>query len=164
MKKIISVLVALCFLISGCASIVSKSSYPVTINSNPDQATITITDERGTQIYKGKTPTTITLKAGESYFHGKDYTVAFEKEGYEKQIATIQRQLDGWYIGNILLGGLIGMLIVDPITGAMWKLESPLTVNLAEKTSSLENNEVKLQIVLIDDIPQHLRSKMVRVK
>ena len=164
MNKIISVLVVVCFLVSGCASIVSKSSYPVTITSNPDQARITITDERGTQMYKGKTPTTLTLKAGESYFHGKDYTVTFEKEGYEKQVASIHRELDGWYIGNILLGGLIGMLIVDPLTGAMWKLDSPLTVTLAEKTASLESTDAQLQIVMIDDVPQHLIPNMVRVK
>ncbi len=164
MNKMISILSIICFLLSGCASIVSKSSYPVTITSNPDQARITITDEKGMAIYKGRTPSTLTLKAGEAYFHGKDYIVTFEKEGYEKQTAFIQRNLDGWYIGNILFGGLIGMLIVDPLTGAMWKLDSPLTVNLVEKTASLENDAVRLQIVLIDDVPQHLRSKMVRVK
>ena len=27
--------------------------------------------------------------------------------------------MNGWYIGNILFGGLIGFLIVDPLTGAM---------------------------------------------
>jgi len=164
MNKIVSLFVVVCFLVSGCASIVSKSSYPVTIISNPDQASITITDERGTQIYKGRTPSTLTLKAGEPYFHGKDYAVTFEKNGYEKQVASIHRGLDGWYIGNILFGGLIGFLIVDPLTGAMWKLDSPLTVTLVEKTASLESNGAQLQIVTIDDVPQHLIPNMVRVK
>jgi len=37
----------------------------------------------------------------------------------------------GWYIaGNILVGGLIGWFIVDPITGAMWNLE-PENVEMA---------------------------------
>jgi hypothetical protein len=31
--------------------------------------------------------------------------------------------LSGWYFGNILIGGLIGLLIVDPLTGAMYDLE-----------------------------------------
>lgn len=164
MNKLISLILVSCFLVSGCASIVSKSSYPVTITSNPDQATIVITDEKGTQMYKGKTPTTLVLKSGEPYFHGKDYTVTFEKEGYEKQVASIHRELDGWYIGNIIFGGLIGILIVDPLTGAMWKLDSPLTVALAEKTASLESTNAQLQVVMIDDVPKHLIPNMVRVK
>jgi hypothetical protein len=39
--------------------------------------------------------------------------------------------MDGWYIGNILFGGVIGFLIVDPATGAMWKLGDPVYGNLA---------------------------------
>lgn len=30
--------------------------------------------------------------------------------------------MNGWYIGNLLFGGIIGLLIVDPATGAMWTL------------------------------------------
>jgi len=163
MNKMKSVLFVFCFLVSGCASILSDSSYPVTINSYPDQANITITDEKGMELYKGKTPSTITLKAGDSYFHGKDYRITFKKDGYEAQTAFIHRTLDGWYVGNILFGGLIGILIVDPLTGAMWKLDSPLIVNLVEKTASSDNYNATLQIVMIDDISKDLRSKIVRV-
>ena len=38
-------------------------------------------------------------------------------------LVQIQGKLDGWYFGNLLFGGLIGMVIVDPITGAMYRLE-----------------------------------------
>jgi hypothetical protein len=149
----------------GCASIVSKSSYPIIINSQPDQATITIKNEDGLSIYRGSTPTTVTLKPSTGYFQGQSYTVTFSKDGYEEQTAFINYELDPWYIGNILFGGLIGLLIVDPLTGAMWTLEPDvLQIGLAEKTASLDSNEPTLHIVLIDDIPNHLRSKMVRVK
>ena len=163
MKKVVSLLLTVCFLLTGCASIVSKSQYPVTIASSPDQATITVTDDNGKQIYKGKTPTTVTLKAGDAYFHGCTYTIEFEKEGYQPQTATLAKQLDGWYVGNILFGGLIGILIVDPLTGAMWKLPSDLTVNLAEKTASTNIKEENIQVLLIDDVPDHLRSQLVKI-
>jgi hypothetical protein len=162
MNKRISLLLSVCFFVTGCASIVSKSQYPVTIASNPDQAIITITDDHGKQIFKGKTPTTLTLKAGEAYFHGCSYTINYEKEGYEPQTATLQKRLDGWYIGNILFGGLIGMLIVDPLTGAMWRLDSDVTVNLAEKTAKSEGGS-DIQVVIVDDVPKYLRSKMIRI-
>ena len=58
--KIIGV-VLLAFFLTGCASIISKNMYPVSINSSPTGATILIEDEDGKQIYKGKTPATITL-------------------------------------------------------------------------------------------------------
>jgi len=163
MKKALSLLLAVSFFLTGCASIFSTSQYPVTIGSNPDQATITITNDKGKEIYKGKTPTTLTLKAGEAYFHGCSYTITFKKEGFEAQTATLQKELDGWFIGNILFGGLIGMLIIDPLTGAMWKLPSDITVNLAEKTASADINKDSLQVVLIEDVPEHLRSQLVKL-
>jgi len=38
--------------------------------------------------------------------------------------------MSGWYWGNILIGGLIGMLVVDPLTGAMYKLPDGANANL----------------------------------
>ena len=34
----------------------------------------------------------------------------------------IDGAINGWYFGNIIFGGLIGMLAVDPATGAMYTL------------------------------------------
>jgi hypothetical protein len=148
----------------GCASILSKSQYPVSIGSVPEGASITIEDKKGEQIYKGKTPTTVTLKSGAGFFSGATYTVTFEKPGYESQTMVIEKQMDGWYIGNILFGGLIGLLIVDPATGAMWKLPPEISATLTEKTSSLIIDGKELKIAFLDDIPTHLRAQMVRVK
>ena len=40
-------------------------------------------------------------------------------------------QWDGWYIGgNILVGGLIGWFIVDPLTGAMYTLPKEVNADL----------------------------------
>ena len=127
------------FFLTGCASIVGKNMYPVTINSQPDEAVILIKDEKGKQIYKGKTPTTITLSSGEAYFHAKNYSITFSKPGYEDQTAEIKAGLSGWYFGNILFGGLIGLLIVDPITGSMWKLPTETTITLSEQVKSGKN-------------------------
>lgn len=115
-------------------------------------------------MYTGTTPTTLTLKAGKAYFDRQDYTVTFEKEGYEKQTIIIGAKLNGWYLGNILFGGLIGILIVDPLTGAMWRLDSLYVANLVVKTSFLEQKGETIQFVLLDDILSHLRDKMVGIK
>ena len=48
--------------------------------------------------------------------------VEVSKEGFEKKTIQIESKTNGWYIGNLLFGSLIGFLIIDPLTGAMWTL------------------------------------------
>jgi len=164
-KSRIAGVLAVVISLTGCASIVGKNMYPVTINSHPDEAAIVIKDEDGQQIYKGKTPTTITLSSGEAYFHAKRYTVTFSRAGYEDQTAVIKASVSGWYFCNIFFGGggiLIGMLIVDPLTGNMWKLPTETTITLAEKVA-LNNNERSLRIVSIDQVPKNIRKQLIRL-
>ncbi|GAB6097908.1 hypothetical protein JCM14469_41620 [Desulfatiferula olefinivorans] len=149
------------FSFSGCATIVSKSHYPVSISSQPDEAEIIVKNSSGLNVFAGRTPSTINLKAGAGFFRGEKYTVTFNKEGYTPFMAEIKRGVDGWYIaGNFFFGGLVGWLIVDPATGAMWKLED-LHVDLNPIQASCSDSTFK--VVTIDNIPNHLRSKMIRV-
>ena len=135
----------------GCASIISDSSYPVTINSSPSEANFTVTNaETGMTVSKGETPATLTLKSSNGFFDGATYSIQFDKAGYDSQIFEFDSSLDGWYVGNILFGGLLGMLIIDPATGAMWKLEDSLMISLAKKEQSTEKN---LTILTIDEVP-----------
>jgi len=133
-------------LTSGCASIVSESSYPVTINSAPDGAKFVIENERGTKVHTGLTPSTVSLKSGDGYFSSVAYKVTFSKNGFEDKTVFIESTMDGWYIGNILFGGLVGFLIVDPITGAMWKLPESQSVSLEQKVP-LITEKTSLEIV-----------------
>ncbi|NOT54409.1 MAG: hypothetical protein HOP18_07380 [Deltaproteobacteria bacterium] len=157
-------LLGLSMVVWGCASIVGKSAYPVAITSQPDQADISITDESGKTIFTGKTPTTVTLNTKAGYFSGKDYTVTFTKPGYAKHTAHIRRGVSGWYIaGNLVFGGLIGWLIVDPLTGAMWTLDEQTTATLSPQTS-LQDSPATLQVVLLDVVPDSLRARMIKVR
>jgi len=36
---------------------------------------------------------------------------------------SIVPERNPWYIGNLLFGGVLGMVIVDPLTGSMWRFE-----------------------------------------
>lgn len=101
----------LVMVVVGCASIVSGTSQKVTFNSNPTGAKV-ITDTGLTLI----TPSTATLPKG------KSISVKCEKEGYESQTQVIGTSFDGWFLGNIFFGGLIGM-IIDAADGAMMKLD-----------------------------------------
>jgi len=133
MKKILLLFVCLSFL-SGCASIVSGGPEVVTINSTPAEAKMTICNERtGQCITVGQTPYAATLERSQGYFSPAKYTITCEKEGYETCTKSFKAGMNGWYAGNILFGGLIGILIVDPLTGAMWDIkEHEIVMNLTE--------------------------------
>ncbi len=162
--KAIIVLFASILLIS-CATIMGKSgSETLNVRSTPDQATIVVTDESNTKIFEGKTPTTFPLEKKKGYFSGKKYVINIAKEGYSEHTVTVDTNANGWYIiGNLIFGGLIGWLIVDPATGAMWTLETnEIDVALqAPKQTKIEPNIAG--IVLLQDVPLSLRHKMVKV-
>ena len=77
------------------------------------------------------TPATFRLPAKAGFFSREKYTFEFEKKGYLPASSSLNGKLDAWYFGNIVFGGLIGVLIVDPATGAMWKLDDRVVATLS---------------------------------
>jgi hypothetical protein len=149
-------------LLTGCASIVSKTSWPITINSSPSEAKISIKDKKGIEIYTGSTPATLKLKSGAGFFSKARYQVTFEKAGYEKKVVPIEFKLNGWYWGNIIFGGPLGLLIIDPASGAMFKLETEfLNETLTKSVASVDTKE--LQLLDINNIPAEWKSHLILV-
>ncbi|SHK76232.1 PEGA domain-containing protein [Chishuiella changwenlii] len=95
---------------TSCATIVSGSKQTVNFKSTPSQATVYINE-----IEIGTTPIEKKLE------RKKNYDVMIKLDGYKTYETKISRKFNAWYIGNILFGGVIG-LIVDPVTGALYKL------------------------------------------
>lgn len=104
------------WLLGSCATIISGSRQTIKISSQPIQATVFINE-----VKIGKTPLEKSLK------RNQNYNVVIELDGYQPYETLIKKEFNAWYIGNIVLGGIIG-LIIDPITGAMYKL-SPKELN-----------------------------------
>lgn len=113
---------------TGCASIVSKDRYPISILSNPADCDFTVYNSSKVKIYTGKTPTQITLPASSGYFESATYYLEFEKPGYSDTFEVINSTIDPWYYGNLLylpfglVPTLIGGGIIDPLSGDMWEL------------------------------------------
>ena len=124
MKKISLFCGAVVLSLSGCASIISGKTQTMTFQSTPDLSDITILNRDGKKIHVGKAPVTVSLNRGAGFFVPERYTVIFEKEGYEKKEITVSSSVNGWYVGNILFGGILGLLIIDPATGAMYSLNT----------------------------------------
>ncbi len=150
-------------LFSSCATIFGKSSYPVSIRTTPTGANVSVTDKKSKEVYKGTTPATVTLKSGAGFFSKAEYQVKLSAPGYGEQIIPVNYKIDGWYFGNILIGGVLGMLIIDPATGAMWKLSTPpIDVTLAKSISALSLPVLK--IMDINDVPANMKNSLVEIK
>lgn len=145
-------------LLSGCASIVSKTNWPFSVDTQPSGASVTITNKKGVEVFSGKTPTAMKLRSGSGFFGKESYTVSIAKEGYEPKKVTIECRVNGWYFGNILIGGLIGMLIVDPATGAMYRLDSDGISETLQKSTA-----ISLQILDKNQIPQTWEDRLVKL-
>ena len=124
MKKILAIifLVVLC----SCATIMRDNTQPITLNSSPEHVDIKIVNSDGITVFEGSTPTTVNLKTSKTgYFNPERYKVYAKKKSYEDYITTIDYKISKWYwLGNLVFGGLVGYLIVDPISGDMFYLEN----------------------------------------
>jgi len=157
---------ALAFFVSGCATIMGQPTQLVPVMSTPSDASILVTDEKGVDVFKGQTPTTVTLaKSDGSYWGKKSYLVRISKDGFESQMIQITASANGWYIGNILFGGIIGWFVVDPFNGNMYNL-SPEVVNSTLVGRTARSNGVaegSISVMLIQDVPAELRDKLQRI-
>lgn len=147
---------------TGCATVVGEPIQTLDFNSTPDDASLTITDETGAEVFNGSTPTSVTLdKSDGSYFGGKTYTVVFDKQGFVTESITITARPNAWYLaGNFIIGGLIGWLVIDPRFGDMYRL-SPDSVDVSLTTSLASTDDPhRLHIVLLQDVPVELRKNL----
>lgn len=124
------------FAATGCATIVGKSEYPVVFDTEPSGARIVVTDRDGHLMYKGESPVTLTLSSSAGYFRAASYDVKASKDGFEPGTGLLTANVDPYYFCNIFFGGLIGMLIVDPATGAMYRLPAWIKLQLSTKNMS----------------------------
>ncbi len=159
MKPPFRLLASICMIVvlSSCASIVSKSTWPVAVVSNPSGLRFEIKNRAGQTVAQGTTPQTIKLASGAGYFKGESYTITAFKNGKVSGTTTLDARMNGWYMGNLAIGGLLGLLVVDPLTGAMYSLPATATIAAAPAESH------QLQIAMLESIPAAERSKLVRI-
>jgi len=176
-NRIIAALAAAAAL-SGCASII-KGGGPeaFTVRSQPPGADVQITAlPTGEVIASGRTPLTAMLPKSRGFFQGAKYRVVLDMPGYQARESIIDTQVSGWYVaGNIVFGGLIGWLIVDPATGAMWTLSNesidvplapagappptPEKLPAATPTSSIDAPHIG--VLALSDVPLAARAHMI---
>ena len=147
-----------CAFLSSCASIVSKTNWPVSIDSKPEGVHVSITNKRGIEVFTGKTPLVTKLKSGSGFFTKESYTVVMTYNGIEKRTINLECSINGWYFGNLFIGGLIGMLIVDPATGAMYRLDRKEVYEVFKETSTSQ-----LKVLDINNIPLEWKTNLIEL-
>jgi hypothetical protein len=130
MKKLF---IILSLLISGCATIISGTTSDVFIDSLPLNSSFNVINQAGIVVHRGFTPEKITLKTSSGFFSGERYIVNYYNADYYGDFSVIDYKINNWYFGNLIWGGFFGMLIVDPLTGAMWTLDKESSTILEKK-------------------------------
>jgi len=149
-------------MLSSCASIVSKNQYNVYFDTNPIKGNLTILDKKNNVIFEGNTPVTVKLPANYGFFTKAEYLIKFSAEGYQNKVIPLSAKVDGWYWGNILFGGagLIGWLIIDPATGAMYKIDETVVVETLRPEGV---SSASFQIINLKDLPAAYHDALVKI-
>lgn len=166
MLRMLSVVVVLgtAAVISGCATIVHSGPRNIPIASAPAGAKVSIYDRSNSLVMTNITPFVAPLNTKFGYFKSQTYRLVFEMPGYNRAEMNLDSKVSGWYFGNLLFGGLIGMLIVDPLTGAMYNLTpEKIEQSMSAPHAKLIRNGQALLIILASQTTQHERDDMVRV-
>lgn len=112
MKNAVLLVVGLVLVLSGsgCATIVSGRHQDIHVTSDPPGVRV-----------KADTGVEVTTPAELSLTRNKRHTLVAECEGSEPQQKELQCGMNGWIVGNILIGGVIGV-VVDIVSGAHGQL------------------------------------------
>jgi len=140
-----TLLLGLIVLLSSCASIIHGTRQEVTINSTPPEGDVVVKKEGGVEVFQGRTPATCTLERKYAY------DVTINLAGYQEAKVHISKEFDPIYLGNLICGGIIG-LVVDAVNGAMYKLV-PETISVTLVQASINNGESEVYVVcrIVDD-------------
>jgi len=104
MKKVFLLLLGGMSLLTSCATIIrpeGEKNIPVTVKGADEYSVFVNGINMGEADY-------ITVHKGD--------IVTIEADGYRKSVTNVQGKFNGWVIGNLVFGGLIGV-IVDGVTG-----------------------------------------------
>ncbi|MBM3712535.1 MAG: PEGA domain-containing protein [Actinobacteria bacterium] len=132
-------------LITSCATILHGTDQEISISSSPDGALVIIKTFGGVKVIEGTTPLKATLKRED------EYKVSVIKEGYEDNEIIIKNSTSAAVWGNILCGGIIG-LIIDFSNGAAYELEpETIHVDLIKVVGMNNKTEYYLLFKMLDD-------------
>ena len=143
-KTVLFSLLTLCILsFSDCATLIHGSKQGLFITCEPRVASVYVDGA-----YIGQTPMGTWLK------RGKNHVLRVQLDGYKPYETVLKRKVDGWIIGNIIFGGVIG-IAVDAATGSMYRLSPhdiyPELTPLSAGNGAVSSRELSVVVTLHPD-------------
>ncbi|MBF0620789.1 MAG: hypothetical protein HQL54_02565 [Magnetococcales bacterium] len=110
-------------LLTGCSTIVTGTTQTLTVvTPELEGAKCALTDSKGGVWSISETPGRATVRKGDG-----PMTITCKKEGYATETVLVQEEFAGATIGNVILGGGIG-IFVDAVSGAAQIYPDMITV------------------------------------
>jgi hypothetical protein len=116
--------------LSGCASIIKGTTQQIAITTPPTEgATCVLSSRQGNW-------TVVSPGVAKVNKSKEDIQVRCTKTGWKDATATIPSSFEGWTLGNILIGGVIGVG-VDASTGAINEYPHAFQIPMQQGVSSI---------------------------
>lgn len=124
--------------IGGCATIMQGSSEQISVASTPTGAQVFVDGREA-----GITPMIANLSRKDRH------VLSIRMDGYRPYELPIARSVSGWVAGNLVFGGVPG-LIVDAVTGGMYKLTpTQVTATLGEGAATLGRDDGAIVVAVV---------------
>jgi len=150
--------------VTGCATIVHSGPRSIPVASTPPGATVTVYDRSNKVVLTDTTPFVARLSTRAGYFKAQNYRMVFEMPGHSSAEVKLDSTLSAWYFGNLVIGGLLGMLVVDPLTGAMYNLvPEKIEQTLSDSQARVVRDGNGLLVILASQATEAERAAMVRI-
>ncbi|QRM19473.1 hypothetical protein GBK02_08710 [Dechloromonas sp. TW-R-39-2] len=139
MKRALLTATAITMFTTGCATVISGSTQTVQIKA-PEGAKIAVLDNNGRPAASGVTELTADLPRGTGYWRAAGYQVKVSQPGYKAKSVDILPAFNPWYLLTLTpYIGIIGGLIVDPLSGAFYTFDKDrLDITLDPVSNNVE--------------------------
>ena len=148
MKSLLFALIAI--ILSGCATITTGTTQSILVDTfNAHGANCKGVDSKGREYYWPNTPSSTTVQKGDA-----PMVLTCQKPGFKKTVHIVDETFAGATLGNIILGGGVGIL-VDSVSGAAQKY--PNVVKFPMEPDESAPQEVKTTY-------QNIKAKLAKEK
>lgn len=152
-------IVSLSLSLSSCASILMNGQPSIIqAQSVPAGAKVSVRGITNGESFTETTPAAITLS------RASDYELTFELGEYESEVIIIRRTINGWFWGNLIIGGIPGW-IIDYATNDMWV--HSLTIASIDFTKQSYNRDGSVTVfaeVMINDENGFVKTQRLPIK
>lgn len=151
-------LLLLASLMPACATITTGSTQGISVISEPADASCTL--QREGAVVGVVNPTPGTVQVSKSV---RDLSVRCTKPGFSAGQKAVPSQFQAATLGNILLGGVIG-IVVDASSGAMGRYPETVTISLPAEAYGSEQGRDAAFLGQVANVRQSYQERLAVIR